>query len=201
MESSNKEGKAESLPPGQFVAKRLLRWGVDHPTIGVPVPKIDLEKWFLMIDGEVEKVLKLDWNEVRELPRVESVSNFHCVEGWSVLDLKWEGIRFKTIIDLVKPNENAKFVTFQCADGYTTSLLIEELLGEDILLAIKLNGEYLEPGIGAPLRLVVPDKYAYKSAMWITRIKFTSKKELGYWEKRGYSDSANVWSNDRFAKR
>ncbi|MGD8545754.1 MAG: molybdopterin-dependent oxidoreductase [Candidatus Bathyarchaeota archaeon] len=201
MGSSNKDGKNGLLPPGQYETKRLIRWGVDHPTIGVTVPKIDLEKWFLMVDGEVGRSLKLDWNDIRKLPRIESVSNFHCVEGWSVLDLKWEGISFKTIFDLVKPNRYAKFVIFQCADGYTTSLSMKELLGEDILLAIKLDGKYLEPGIGAPLRLVVPKKYAYKSAIWITRIKFTSKKELGYWERRGYSDTADVWSNDRFSKR
>jgi DMSO/TMAO reductase YedYZ molybdopterin-dependent catalytic subunit len=100
----------------------------------------------------------------------------------------------------VKPKENAKFVTFECADGYTTSLSLEELSGDDIILAYKLNGQFLEEGLGAPLRLVVPSKYAYKSAMWITRVKFTSKKEMGYWESRGYSDTADVWKNDRFSR-
>jgi DMSO/TMAO reductase YedYZ molybdopterin-dependent catalytic subunit len=73
-------------------------------------------------------------------------------------------------------------------------------LKDNVLLAYKLDGKYLKEGLGAPLRLVVPDKYGYKSAMWLIRIKFTSKKELGYWESRGYSDSADVWKNDRFAK-
>ncbi|MDI6691503.1 MAG: molybdopterin-dependent oxidoreductase [Candidatus Bathyarchaeota archaeon] len=100
---------------------------------------------------------------------------------------------FKNIVDLAKPKENAKFVSFQCADGYTTSLTLEELLKDNVLLAYKLDGKFLEESLGAPLRLVVPDKYGYKSAMWLTRIKFTSKKELGYWESRGYSDSADVW--------
>lgn len=200
MNSKDKDNKGKALPPGQFAIKHLLRWGKDHPTIGGPVPQIDLEKWALVIDGEIAKPLKLDWNEIIELPRIESISNFHCVEGWSILGLKWEGIQFRTIIELVKPNENAKFVTFQCADAYTTSLSIKELSREDILLAYKLNEEYLEAGIGAPLRLVVPNKYAYKSAMWITRIYFTKDKELGYWESRVCSDTADVWSNGRFSK-
>jgi DMSO/TMAO reductase YedYZ molybdopterin-dependent catalytic subunit len=77
---------------------------------------------------------------------------------------------------------------------------LKELSNDNVLLAYKLNSERLEEGYGFPLRLVVPDKYAYKSALWLTHIRFTAKKELGYWEKRGYSDTADVWKNDRFAK-
>lgn len=199
MLSKDENAKRRNLPPGQKPIKRLLKWGKDHPTIGGPVPKIDLEKWVLTIDGKVKKTLELSWNNLLKLPTVESISDFHCVEGWSVLGLKWEGIRFENIVSMVEPIETAKFVSFICADGYTTSLPLEELLGEDVLLAYKLDGEYLDEGIGAPLRLVVPHKYAYKSAMWITRIRFTKKKELGYWESQGYSDTADIWKNDRFS--
>jgi DMSO/TMAO reductase YedYZ molybdopterin-dependent catalytic subunit len=100
----------------------------------------------------------------------------------------------------VKPKETAKSVTFECADGYTTSLTLPELSGGDVLLAYKLDGKSLEEGIGFPLRLVVPSKYAYKSALWVVKIRFTAKKELGYWERRGYSDTADVWRNERFAR-
>jgi len=199
MPSDSTDSKRKGLPPGQKPIKRLLRWGKDHPTIGGPVPKIDLKKWILTIDGEVKKPIKLNWNNFLKLPTVESVSDFHCVEGWSVLGLKWEGIRFKHIVNIVEPDDTAKFVIFECADGYTTSLSLKELLGDNSILAYKLDGKYLGEGTGAPLRLVVPDKYAYKSAMWITRIKFTLKKEIGYWESRGYSDTADVWKNDRFS--
>jgi len=192
--------KHRNLPPGQTPIKQHLRWGKDHPTIGSPVPKINLKSWTLTIEGEVEKPLRLSWEEILKFPKIEAESDFHCVEGWSVLRSKWEGIQFKYIIDLAKPRKSAKFVTFECADGYTTSLSIEELLRNDSLLAYKLDGNFLEEGLGAPLRLVVPNKYAYKSAMWITRIRFASKKELGYWESRGYSDTADVWSNDRFSR-
>jgi len=199
MPPDDNDSKRKGLPPGQKPIKRLLRWGKDHPTIGGPVPKIDLKKWILTIEGEVKKPIKLNWNNLLKLPTVESVSDFHCVEGWSVLGLKWEGIRFKHIVNIVRPEDTVKFVSFECADGYTTCLPLEELLGDNILLAYKLDGKHLEEEFGAPLRLVVPDKYAYKSAMWITRIKFTSKKEIGYWESRGYSDTADVWKNDRFS--
>jgi len=200
MVSQNPEKQRKRLPPGQAPIKQLLKWGTDHPGISRSNPKIDLKAYTLTIDGEVEKALRLSWSDVLKLPRVESVSDFHCVEGWSVLDCRWEGIRFKQVADLVKPKENVKSVTFECADGYTTSLPLEELSGDDVLLAYRLNGKPLEEGFGFPLRLVVPSKYGYKSALWVTHIKFTVEKELGYWEKRGYSDTADVWSNDRFAK-
>jgi DMSO/TMAO reductase YedYZ molybdopterin-dependent catalytic subunit len=200
MGSDNTKPIQKRLPTGQKPVKRLLRWGIDHPGIKPSNPKVDLETFTIVLDGEVEEPKRLSWNEVLKLPRVESKSDFHCVEGWSVLDCKWTGIPFGEIVKAAKPKENAKFVTFECADGYTTSLSLLELLRGDVLLAYELNGKPLEEGYGFPLRLVVPDKYAYKSALWVTRIKFTVKKELGYWERRGYSDTADVWKNDRFAR-
>jgi DMSO/TMAO reductase YedYZ molybdopterin-dependent catalytic subunit len=191
---------AERLPPGQTPIKRLLRWGMDHPGITRSNPQIDLKTYSLSIAGEVKIPLTLRWDDILKLSKVESVSDFHCVEGWSVVGCRWEGIRFREIVRTVKPKEHAKFVTFECADGYATSLSLQELSGEDVLLAYKLDGKPLEEGFGFPLRLVIPNKYAYKSALWVTRIRFTVNKELGYWEKRGYSDTADVWTNDRFSK-
>jgi DMSO/TMAO reductase YedYZ molybdopterin-dependent catalytic subunit len=200
MTSDNPRAKPEKLPPGQTPIKRLLRWGTDHPGITPSNPQIDLNTYTLEVSGEVEHPLKLTWQEILKLPTVQSVSDFHCVEGWSVIGCKWEGLRFSQVADLAKPKANAKFVTLECADGYKTSLSLVEVSGEDVILAHRLNGKLLEEGTGSPLRLVVPNKYAYKSAMWVTKIRFTSKKELGYWERRGYSDTADVWKNDRFAR-
>jgi DMSO/TMAO reductase YedYZ molybdopterin-dependent catalytic subunit len=200
MSPPDKNEKDKELPPGQVPIRQLLRWGKNHATISGPVPKIDLKSWVLMVDGEVEKPLKLSWNDFQKLPMVESASDFHCVEGWSVMGCRWEGIKFKHVVDFVKPKKTATSVTFECADGYTTSLRLNELLHDNVLLACKLDGKPLEQGYGFPLRLVVPDKYGYKSAWWVTRIKFTSTKDKGYWERRGYSDTADVWEDDRFSK-
>ena len=200
MTSKDPQKKEERLPPGQAPIKRLLRWGIDHPGIARETPKIDLETYTLTVDGEVQKPLKLTWNDVLKLPKVKSTSNFHCVEGWSVLNCEWEGIRFREVASLARPKDAASFVTFECADGYTTSLSLQELSGDDVLLAYALDGKPLEEGFGFPLRLAIPDKYGYKSALWITHIKFKSKKELGYWEKKGYSDTADIWKNDRFTR-
>jgi DMSO/TMAO reductase YedYZ molybdopterin-dependent catalytic subunit len=188
------------LPPDQEATDRILRWGIDHSGITSTNPELKLETYTLTIDGEVENPVKLSWNDFMKLPKTVSVSDFHCVEGWSVLDCKWEGVRIRDIEKLVKPKDVAKAVTFECVDSYTTSLFREELYGDDVLLAYKLNGEVLEEGYGFPVRLVVPNKYAYKSALWVVHLRFTRGKELGFWERRGYSDNADVWTNDRFRR-
>lgn len=186
------------LPPDQEATDRILRWGFDHPGITSTNPQIKLDTYTLTIEGEVEKPAKLGWNDFLALPQTVSVSDFHCVEGWSVLDCKWEGVCIRDIEKLVKPKAVARSVTFECADSYTTSLFREELAGDDVLLAHTLNGEPLDEGLGFPVRLIVPSKYAYKSALWVVELRFTRNKELGFWEKRGYSDNADVWKNDRF---
>ncbi len=188
------------LPPDQHEIPKILRWNIDHPGIVSKNPNIDLKRWTLTVDGEVENPLKLSWTDFLRLPSAESKSDFHCVEGWSVRNCIWYGVKFSTIASRATPKEHARYVSFRCADGYTTSLNLEELLKDKVLLAYKLNGEPLDGSLGGPVRLVVPDKYAYKSAMWIERISFTKEKELGFWEKRGYSDYADVWSNSRFSR-
>ena len=198
MSSKTENGKR--LPPNQKSIKRILRWGTDHPGITSTNPRIDINTYVLTVEGEVKNPVKLSWSEVLALPRTVSVSDFHCVEGWSVLDCRWEGVLFRDLEKLVKPKPTAQAATFECADKYTTSLFLSELAGDDVLLAYKLNGEPLEEGLGFPLRLIVPSKYAYKSALWVTRVSFTRGKELGFWERRGYSDSADVWRNDRFRR-
>jgi len=196
--SSKQQKQKKRLPPDQTATDRILRWGTDHPCITSTNPQLKLETYTLTVDGEVEIPVKLSWNNFMQLPKTASVSDFHCVEGWSVLDCKWEGVRIIDIEKLVKPKDVAKAVTFECADSYTTSLFREELAGDDVLLAYKLNGEALDEALGFPVRLVVPSKYAYKSTLWVVHLRFTRGKELGFWERRGYSDSVDVWKNDRF---
>ena len=192
--------KKQRLPPDQQATDRILRWGTDHPGITSTNPQLKLEAYTLTVTGEIENPAKLSWKDFMELPKTVSVSDFHCVEGWSVLDCKWEGVKIKDIEKIVKPKEVAHAVTFDCADNYTTLLFREELADDDVLLAYKLNGEVLDEGLGFPVRLIVPKKYAYKSALWVVGLRFTRGKELGFWERRGYSDSADVWKNDRYRR-
>jgi DMSO/TMAO reductase YedYZ molybdopterin-dependent catalytic subunit len=181
----------DRLPPGQHE--------VDHlPTLHVgPVPRSDRATWDLRIEGEVRNAKRLSYEEVRALPSVICVSDFHCVESWSKLGLAWEGVRFSDLCDLVSPTTRARFVTIGCESDYTTSLPLEDMLRPDVILAWGLDGKELSPEKGFPLRLVVPHKYAYKSAKWVRWIRFTYEQELGYWEQRGYSDSADPWTEER----
>ena len=186
--------KGERLPPGQTEAK-----GTPLRQIG-SIPKSDLNTWRLEVYGEVEKPTTFSFEELKAQPTIVSVSDFHCVEGWSILDNKWEGVPFRVIAEIVKPKENAIYVTFECDDGYTTSLPLPELLEDNVLLTYKLNDKPLPSERGGPLRLIIPSKYAYKSPKWIRKIKFTSKHELGYWESRGYSNTADPWKEQRYTK-
>jgi DMSO/TMAO reductase YedYZ molybdopterin-dependent catalytic subunit len=188
------------LPPGQHEIKEIMRWNVDHPGIMHRNPPFDPKEWELIVDGSVEKSVKLSWDDILSYPPETVVADFHCVEGWTVKDCKWTGVPFKEIIKLVKPEKGAKYVLFSCGDGFTASLELDDLEQKDSLLAYKYNDEFLQESLGSPIRLIVKDKYAYKNPMWILRITFSKKLELGYWEKRGYSNSANIWKNERFKK-
>ena len=192
--------KDDRLPPGQRAVDSILGWGTEHPGIVKDLPHIDKADWSLTVDGEVENPVTLDWEGFMALPQVDSVSDFHCVEGWSVLDQRWEGVLFKTLAGKVKPKPEGRYVWFECYDGYTTSLPLEKLMDDDVILAHRLNGEDLPQPLGYPVRLVVPGKYAYKSPMWMTRITFMKEKRLGYWESGIYSDTADPWKNDRYRR-
>jgi DMSO/TMAO reductase YedYZ molybdopterin-dependent catalytic subunit len=198
--TNSDQTKSSVLPPGQREIDAIMKWNIDHRGIIPTNPKFDPDKWILTVDGEVKNQSALNWQEFSELPSTESMNDFHCVEGWSVRNCKWYGVKFKTLTELVKPKEEAKYIFIECADGYSTSLVLKDLLKDNVLLATRLNDKTLEESLGGPMRLIVPDKYGYKSAMWIERINFTDKKELGYWEKFGHSYTADVWMNDRFEK-
>lgn len=197
-DEGEKARRLKDLPPAQREIESIKSWGSDHPGITEKLPEVNYKNWKLVIDGLIDHPITYTWEEFKNLPMITSASDFHCVETWSVRDQHWYGIPFIKIIEIVKPKSSAKYVWIECSDGYTTSLSLSDLIEEENLLAIKLNGELLDSGLGGPLRLVVPQKYAYKSAMYVEKITFTDKKELGYWEKRGYSDSADVWKNERY---
>src|SRR3990172_3155930 len=125
------------LPPGQHLV-------TDFPVLHLgPVPRFDPQKWDLRVEGEVEKPLRLSWEEFLALPRVMRKSDFHCVTTWTRLDNAWEGVLFKTIADLARPRPEAHFVTIECEHDYFTSLPLGDLLRDDALLAHRLEGKDL----------------------------------------------------------
>ena len=185
----------QRIPPNQRITS-------EFPVLHVgAIPKFDSKTWDFLVEGLVENPIRLTYEEFLKLPKTASISDFHCVTGWSKLDNKWEGVAFKTIAELVRPLREARYVTVAAEGDYTTSLPLEDLMGDDVLLAYRLDDKPLEPKHGGPLRLVVPEKYAYKSAKWVRKLRFTKKQELGYWEKREYSNTADPWKEERYATR
>jgi len=183
-----------SLPPGQSEVQSLEVLQV------AGVPSVSLDTWAFEVKGEVENPFKLNWNQFMQLPKTVSVSEFDCVTGWTRLDNTWEGVRFGDVAKLARPTAKAKHATITCygAPLYTTSLPLDYLMRDNVLFAYGLDGKPLEPEHGGPLRLVVPGKYGYKSAKWVNQVRFTETQEIGFWESRGYSNTADPATNDRY---
>jgi DMSO/TMAO reductase YedYZ molybdopterin-dependent catalytic subunit len=179
------------VPPGQHAIKKILDMG------GTPGTS-DITTWRLRIHGEVERPMVLTYQELLKLEQVHIICDVHCVTGWTLLDAQWSGVRLKTLMDRAKPHENGRFVIFEAASGYTSNIPISENLKEDVILAYSFFGEKLHQAHGAPVRALVPDRYFYKSAKWLEGIKVASQDEPGYWEKQGFSNSADPWKEERY---
>jgi DMSO/TMAO reductase YedYZ molybdopterin-dependent catalytic subunit len=181
------------VPEGQTVTK------------GWPVldlgrqPDIQLSRWELIVDGEVEEPQRFDWKQFMALPQVKDVSDFHCVTTWSKMDVPWEGVQMSTVIALAKPRPDASHVLMHSYDGYTTNIALEEALKDDVLLVHTAEGKALAPEHGGPVRVITPQLYAWKGAKWIHRIEILNRDVRGYWELRGYSNTAHPWRNDRYS--
>jgi DMSO/TMAO reductase YedYZ molybdopterin-dependent catalytic subunit len=150
-------------------------------------PIIDLEKYRLIIDGEVNHPLSLSMADIQALPLTSMIIRHVCVEGWAAI-VQWSGIRLREIIALSQPKSQVKYAYFKSADGYYESWDIASALHPQTLLAYQKNGAALPVENGAPLRLASPIKLGYKQSKWVTRVTLTSKlsNAKGYWEDMGY---------------
>ena len=162
-------------------------------------PDVKLSQWELMVDGAVEEPQKLSWKQFQELPQSKDVSDFHCVTTWSKMDVPWEGVQLSTVIALARPRPEATHVMTHAYDGYTTNLPLEEALKDDVLLVHTAEGKPLPTEHGGPVRIITPQLYAWKGAKWIHRIELLTRDRLGYWELRGYSNTAHPWRDDRYS--
>jgi len=152
---------------------------------------VDRDSYELAISGLVEEPVSLSYDEVLAERAYKKVVTLDCVEGWSV-DILWEGVLFADLIERAGPAPGANTVVFRAVDGYSTSLPLDYLLENDILLAYSMNGVELPPERGFPFQLVAEDKWGYKWIKWITGIQLTDDPTYrGYWESRGYSNSGD----------
>lgn len=163
-------------------------------------PDVPLDRWALRVHGQVETEVRLDWAAFQALPQVEDTSDFHCVTRWSQLDLNWSGVLARDILALAKPLPEARYVSLLGYDGYTTNLSLDALLDDDVLVAHSVLGAPLSKAHGGPVRLVVPKRYAWKSAKWLKAIELRADNKPGFWEERGYHDEADPWKEERFRR-
>ncbi|MGB0909767.1 MAG: sulfite oxidase-like oxidoreductase [Nitrospirales bacterium] len=180
------------VPPGQHLVDN---WPVLD--LGVK-PEISLEEWTLEIDGQVEHPMTWNWTEYQAQPTFSLTTDFHCVTSWSRLDNEWEGVSFKHVLETVQPLSTAKFVLFESYDEYTTNLPLAVCDDDDVFLAHQWNHQPLSKDHGGPVRMIVPKLYAWKGAKWIKKITFSEQDNKGFWEVRGYSNTALPWNNDRY---
>ena len=181
----------ERVPPGQYLTDRF-------PVLTVgPNPKYDLAEWDLAVFGEVEREVKLSWDELMALPQRDVTLDIHCVTRWSKLDTTWTGVAVSDVLALAGVRPAGTHLMAYSDGGYTTNMPLETVLDDDALLAHAYEGEPLEHDHGAPLRLIVPKRYFWKSAKFLRKLEVMSADRMGFWELNGYHNDADPWREER----
>jgi DMSO/TMAO reductase YedYZ molybdopterin-dependent catalytic subunit len=163
--------------------------------VNLPYPRYDEASWTLTIDGLVDHPQRLSMADLRHLKLVEQTSDFHCVTGWSVLGVKWRGVRFTDLLSLAGVKPGATALQFTSAEvPYVDTLTLEQLKAPDAMVAFDMDGRPLKQEHGAPARVVMPRMYGYKGVKWLNRITVVDRITDGYWEQRGYSRDAYLES-------
>ena len=169
-------------------------------TIGSSVPRLDPVAYRLTVDGAVERPVTYTLDDLRALPRAEQVSDFHCVTGWVVENVRWGGVRLRDVLAEAGLRPDAKALRFVSAEvPYDDTLTLPQALLPDVMLALDMDGEPLSHGHGFPARIVMPRMYGYKSVKWVTRIEArTTYTDLGFWEQRGYDKDAWIGASNGY---
>ncbi|MCE5176642.1 MAG: sulfite oxidase-like oxidoreductase [Caldisericales bacterium] len=180
------------IPPGQSETTSfpVLHYG--------QMPTVDIEKWRFSIFGLVEEGKSFSYEEFSGLPMTEVRCDIHCVTGWSRLDNVFEGVSALVIRDLVKIRPEAKFVMIHGHNDFTTNIPLHDFFQDDVVFALKFNGEPISLDHGFPVRLVVPRLYFWKSAKWVTGLEFIPRNKLGFWESYGYHEHGDPWKEERY---
>ena len=181
----------ERIPPGQYVTQRfpVLTYGSNPP--------FELGTWSLSVSGEVEEPFSLRWDELMALPQVDVTVDIHCVTRWSKLDTAWTGVRARDLLERAHVKPTGTHVMAHCDGGYTTNLPLEALYDDDVLVAHTFDGKPLEHDHGAPLRLLVPKRYFWKSAKFLRQLEIMPEDRQGFWELNGYHNDADPFKEQR----
>jgi DMSO/TMAO reductase YedYZ molybdopterin-dependent catalytic subunit len=162
-------------------------------TISGSMPIFDERSYRLEITGLVRNPVQLTYAQLRGLPRAHQVSNFHCVTGWSVDNVRWGGVRFRDLLALAEPLPSAKAIRFVSLEQpYNDSLSLDQARLPNVMLAVDMDGQPLSRPHGSPARVVIPEMYGYKGVKWLTKMELVDHQPTGYWEGLGYDQNAWV---------
>jgi DMSO/TMAO reductase YedYZ molybdopterin-dependent catalytic subunit len=190
--SERERAVADRLPPGQYLTEK---WPVLHAG---SVPKIDMTRWTLSLDGLVQTPRSLSYEEFKQLPRRTVTRDVHCVTRWSLLDSTWEGVPVSEVMKLVELKPEATHVMIHAEHGFTANLSLDDFLRDDNMLVDTRNGEKISVEHGYPLRMFIPHLYFWKSAKWVRGLEFMHGDKPGYWEQFGYHMRGDPWEEERY---
>ena len=150
------------------------------------VEEVDGDAWRLELSGLIADKKSWTLPQLRALPQETQVTRHICVEGWSAIG-KWGGVPFSHFLKRVGADTTVKYIGFQCADDYFTSIDMATALHPQTIMALTYDGEELPPKYGYPMKLRMPTKLGYKNPKHIQAIFVTNTYPGGYWENQGYN--------------
>ena len=193
-----REARAQTMPDGRPRLPHGQRVLVALKPMGGEEGDPSFAAFRLRVHGEVDHPLDLDFASLLRLPQVDQPTDVHCVTGWSVLGATFRGVRVAHLADLAGVRRSARYVIFEGAHGYTANVPLDAATAPNVLVAHRLSSRALPHPHGGPARALVPSRYFWKSAKWLTGIRFVERNRPGYWEVRGYHDNADPWNEERY---
>ena len=156
------------------------------------MPNLDPVAYRLRVSGLVAAPQRFSLADLKAMPRAEQVSDFHCVTGWSVQNVQWAGVRIADLLQAAGATKGVQALRFVSAEApYDDSLTLKQALLPDVMLAYEMDGKPISRAHGAPVRLVMPEMYGYKSVKWVNHVELGGTTQPGYWEQHGYD--ADAW--------
>lgn len=191
--SAHAETRADGrprVPPGQRVIAKLKDMGGRE---GNP----SLSSFELRVHGEVKHPFDLGFRELLGMTQTTQRADVHCVTGWTALGTEWTGVRIRELAKRAGLKKSARYVIFEAAHGFTANLPLREAMKPNAMVVHRMGGKRLARAHGTPVRALIPDLYFWKSAKWLTGIRFSRRNEPGYWEQRGYHNHGDPWKEER----
>jgi DMSO/TMAO reductase YedYZ molybdopterin-dependent catalytic subunit len=182
----------DRLPPGQYITDRF-------PVLHVgQVPTYEEGEWSLTVSGLVGSEFVMTYEELLAMPSITMTVDIHCVTKWSQFDMTWRGVRVRDILHRAGIKPEATHFMGHAEYGYTANLPLEDVMGDNAIVAYEYEGEPLEPIHGGPVRLVVPHLYFWKSPKWLRGMELRDSDEPGFWERNGYHMYGDPFHEQRF---